>query len=590
MKVTIAREGIMPSIRAATAFIAICLVGLVVGCGSENTQEAPPAAIAVADSSSSNVGQPRRPNILLLMAEDMSARVGAFGDTAAITPNLDELATEGVRYPNTFTTAGVCAPSRAAHILGMHQISTGTQHMRTTRGPLGTYAAVPPEHAKAYPELLRAAGYYTYTDRKLDYQFSGPTSGSGPFTIWDSEGGAPYAGWRKRTGEQPFFGMVNFAVTHESGVFRPLGSWPKSVTHFVMQVLRAFGGTEAPELPPVNPETIVVPPYFPDTELVRADMTKHYQNISVMDWQVGQVLDGLEKDGLADSTIVIWTTDHGDGLPRSKRELYDTGIKVPMIIRWPEAFRPADVSPGSLDTRMVSFVDMAPTILTLAGVKVPEHLQGTDFVNDLPREYIYASRDRIDEVPDRQRAVRDSRYKYIRSWHPDQPGGHRLNFRDNIDMMEELHSMYAAGELNAQQRLWFEAPGEERLFDVVDDPYELNDLSKNAEHAETMLRLRDAMEAWRARVGDWSEQSEAEMIEGFLVDGEAVKTPEPSFVFEEGKVVIAAEFQSSIGFSVDDGAWQLYSAPFRVPAGTKVKARAVRYGWQESDEVMFDAQ
>jgi arylsulfatase A-like enzyme len=411
----------------AGTFAALSLLLVLGGCSDRSAQESLP----LAPLSEHLV---KRPNILLLMAEDMSARVGAFGDAVAYTPNLDELAARGVRYTNTFTTAGVCAPSRAAHILGMHQISTGTQHMRTSRGPLGTYAAVPPSHVKAYPELLRAAGYYTYTDRKLDYQFSGTMSGSGPFTIWDAEGGEPYAGWQGRASNQPFFGFVNFAVTHESGLFRPLGSWPKSITHLAMQVIRAIGEIDAPELPQVNSSAIVVPPYFPDTALVRADMTKHYQNISVMDWQVGQVLKALERDGLADSTIVIWTTDHGDGLPRSKRELYDSGIKVPMIIRWPEAFRPDDLSPGGVETRMISFIDLAPTLLKLAGVNPPVHLQGHDFVNDTPRQYIYASRDRIDEVVDRQRAVRDERYKYIRSWHPQQPSGLSLQGQSDCSM------------------------------------------------------------------------------------------------------------------------------------------------------------
>ncbi|MDX1735115.1 MAG: sulfatase, partial [Halioglobus sp.] len=404
-----------------------------------------------------------RPNILLLMAEDMSARVGAFGDEVARTPNLDALARQGVRYTHTFTTAGVCAPSRAAHILGMYQISTGTQHMRTSRGPHGTYQAVPPEAAKAYPELLRRAGYYTWTDRKLDYQFSGPMAGTGPFTIWDEEGGDGFSGWRERREGQPFYGLVNFGVTHESGVFRPLGKWPRSGTHFIMQVLRAFNLPDGPDLPLTDPQRVPLPPYYPDTPTVRADLAHHYDNIAMMDWQVGEILSALEADGLADSTIVIWTTDHGDGLPRSKREIYDSGIRVPMIIRWPEAYRPDGVAAGGIETRMVSFVDFAPTLLRLAGATVPENMQGVDFISAPARRYIYAARDRIDEVPDRQRAVRDARYKYIRSWQPQQEGGHPLKFRDNIEMVREMRALYEAGQLNEAQSRWYEAPGEERL-------------------------------------------------------------------------------------------------------------------------------
>ena len=349
---------------------------------------------------------PRPPNIIMLIAEDMSDRVGTFGDPVAETPNIDRLAEQGIRYPNTFTTAGVCSPSRAAFISGMHQISMGGQHMRTPTRPEGAYVAVPPEEMKAFPELLRRAGYFTFNTTKLDYQFSGATSGSGPFTIWDAEDDTNL--WRSRNPDQPFFGVLNFLETHETGLFSPLGTQPNSMMHFAIQLMRAFGGLE--EGAQVDPDKIIIPPYYPDTEVVRKDLARHYQNINGMDRLVGEILDRLEEDGLLESTIIIWTTDHGDCLPRGKRELYDTGIKVPMIIRWPEAYRPEGVDPGGVDYRLISFVDFAPTLLELADAPVPGFLQGTNFrTNDTSRSYIYASRDRIDEVYDRQRAVRDNR-------------------------------------------------------------------------------------------------------------------------------------------------------------------------------------
>lgn len=526
-----------------------------------------------------------RPNILVLMAEDMSARVGAFGDSVAVTPNIDALAQEGVRYPNTFTAAGVCAPSRAAHIMGMHQISFGGQHMRTSGGPLGSYKAVPPPEVKAYPELLRAAGYYTWTDTKLDYQFSSPMPGSGPFTIWDRER-ADDDDWRNRRPGQPFFGLVNFNITHESGVFTPLGYWPNSFTHLLMQGMRAITLPTVPEDEPVKPSQVLVPPYYPDTETVRADMARHYNNIAVMDQQVGDLLAQLEADGLADSTIVVWTTDHGDGLPRAKRDLFDLGIKVPMIIRWPEAYRPAGAAANGIDTRLVSFIDFAPTLLRLAGAPLPSYLQGRDFVNGEPREYIYASRDRIDEVSDRQRAVRDDRYKYIRSWHPLQPGGHHLAYRDNMEMMQEMWTLLEAGKLNALQRQWFEPPGEERLFDLQEDPFELHDLSADPAYGATLERMRGALAAWQQRVPDWSQQSEEEMLGGFRPGGEAPVTAEPKLMFSEGKLHLdSATKGASLGYQIGDGGWQLYSVPVPVTLGAEITAKAVRYGWDESETV-----
>ena len=525
---------------------------------------------------------PARPNILILMAEDMSARVGVFGDEVAVTPNIDYLAQQGVRYPNTFTAAGVCAPSRAAHIMGMHQISFGAQHMRTSGGPVGSYRAVPPPNAKAYPELLRAAGYYTWTDSKLDYQFSSIRAGSGPFTIWNRDGAA-YDEWRNRQPGQPFYGLVNLAVTHESGVFTPLGHWPNSVTHLLMQVMRAVKLPSVPEGEPIKPSQVIVPPYYPDTMAVRSDMARHYNNIAVMDQQVGDILGELEADGLADSTIVIWTTDHGDGLPRAKRDLFDLGIKVPMIIRWPEAFRPEGVAMNGVDARMVSFVDFAPTLLKLAGVTSPKYLQGQDFVNDEPREFIYASRDRIDEVLDRQRAVRDSQYKYIRSWQPDQPGGHHLAYRDNMDMMADLWEMLEAGQLNAAQRQWFEAPGEERLFDLKDDPLELNNLAADPAYHQTLERMRAALVAWQGEVEDWSEQPEVEMLAGFQPNGEVQQTRTPTISFLDGQLLLACVTEgASMGYRIEGGEWQLYNGPIAIAAGVEVEAKAIRYGWEES--------
>lgn len=529
---------------------------------------------------------PPRPNILLLMAEDMSSRVGAFGDNVAVTPNLDALAAQGLRYTNTFTAAGVCAPSRAAHILGMHQISTGTQHMRSSTRPDGSYFSVPPENAKAYPELLRAAGYYTYTDNKLDYQFSSVFSGSGPPTIWDLEGAAA-TDWDNRAQGQPFFGFISFLVTHESGVFLPLGNMPNSAIQLLMQVMRWFR-LDDPLPDVVNPQDIAVPPYYPDTKTVRTDMARHYNNIAYMDAEVGSILDQLEEAGLADSTIVIWTTDHGDGLPRAKRELFDSGIKVPMIIRWPEAYRPQGVKPGAIDERLISFVDLGPTILSLAGVLAPDTMQGRNFLDRAaaPRAYVYASRDRIDELMDRQRAVRDTRYKYIRSWYPDVSGGTDLKFRNNIEMVREMRAMYDAGQLNAVQQQWYEPPGEERLFDLQVDPFEIHDVSDEPQYQPTLQRLRSEMDNWQARVGDWSEESESAMVARFELDGQRRVTPPPRISVKEGVLLIMpAAAGHSLEYRVDGGPWQLYTGPLSVEKNSEIKARAVRYGWEESEIV-----
>jgi arylsulfatase A-like enzyme len=527
-----------------------------------------------------------RPNLLLLVAEDLSPRIGAFGDAVARTPNLDRLAADGVRFTHVFTTAGVCAPSRAALITGVHQNALGAQHMRTSSRPAGAYRSVPPAAVKAFPELLRAAGYYTFVNEKLDYQFSGTRTGSGPFTIWDAEDDP--ALWSARDPGQPFFGMLNFSETHESGVQAPLGSWPHGPLHLLVQLWRWWsyglpGGDD-----PTPPGAVLVPPYYPDTPVVRADLARHYDNVAQMDAAVGAVLARLAADGLADSTIVVWMTDHGDGLPRAKRELFDSGLHVPMIVRRPEAFRPRGAVAGSADERLISSIDLAPTLLELAGVAPPAYLRGRSFASPdaPPRELVYAARDRMDEVVDRQRAARDARFKYIRSDHPDLPGAEPIWFRDLVETSRELRRLHEAGALTPEQELWFQPPGRERLYDTAADPFELRDLAADPAHAAELARLRAALDAWLEQVGDTREVPEDELVARFEPRGEPEVTPAPTLAVEGRRVSIASDVPgASLGYATGTGRWRLYTGPFEAPAGESVRAKAVRYGWDESAEV-----
>ena len=530
-----------------------------------------------------------RPNILIIMAEDLSPRIGAFGDKVAVTPNIDALAQQGVRYTNVFTTAGVCSPSRAGHILGQHQISTGTQHMRSSGGPNGGYVSVPPEHVKAYPELLRKAGYYTFNANKTDYQFT-PTFGNDGVNdaIWDvNKNGAT---WRDLPRDKPFFGMITLAVTHESGMFDPLGTWPQSIQHFVMQLVRYFSSSFGGDLPELteqektNPKDIVLEPYYPDTPLVRRDIARHYDNIQIMDKQVGQILEQLEQDGLADNTIVLWTTDHGDGLPRAKRELFDSGLKAPMVIRWHNNM-PAKA--GSTDDRLISYLDFAPTFLNIAKTELPKWLHGQDFTSS-NREYIYASRDRIDAIPDRQRAVRSKQYKYIKSWQPQQPGGHPLEFRDNLAIMRELTTLHKQGKLNDVQSQWLKPPGEERLFDVLADPYELNNLAAGESSQLVLAQMQTALSEWLEKVEDYSDMPELKQAEMFAPNGERLVTPLPLIKRVGSAIEITAQLNASIVYRVNDAErWSLYSRPLVLGDGDNLEAKAVRYGWLESDRINF---
>lgn len=564
----------------------------------------------------------QQPNILLLVAEDLGARLGSYADKVAHTPNLDELANNGTRFTQVFTTAGVCAPSRAALITGQHQISFGAQNMRTSTGPLGPYFAQPPKSLRAFPEILRSQGYFTFTDRKLDYQFSGVSANSGPFTLWDSEGDlgqfpqrSAAAPWHLRAKGQPFFGLINFLETHESGVMRATGK-PHSQTHAYTQKFRRTLGLVAPSK--TDPTTIELPPYYPDLPEIRQDIARHYDNIRTMDAKVGAILTALEKDGLAESTIIIWTTDHGDGLPRAKRELFDTGIHVPMIIYVPKQLatgvlawlRPLaqaqrEKSYSVLSNQLISFVDLAPTILQLAGITPPSYLHGRDFLQSVDktqtaakqklRQYIYASRDRMDEVIDKQRAIRSHDYKYIRSDFPQVPGGHALAYRDNLDMTRAWRTAHQAGLLSPVQDAWFLPPGHEQLYALANDPYELNNLAQAAELTDVRNSMRRALDEFILRVGDTSDEPEHVMRDKFLNAGQIPQTPPVEITWQGSQALITSPIGASIGYRLSSKSpWQLYTQPVATDSPSDaaanallntIEAKSVRYGWQTSEVV-----
>lgn len=545
-----------------------------------------PGSAAAMDNESESV----RPNILLIVAEDMSSRVGAFGDLLAQTPAIDVLAAQGIRFTNAFTVSGVCAPNRSALITGVYPQSMGTQQMRTVNM---NYLAVPPPQVKAFPELLRAAGYATANTVKTDYQFGEP------FTIWDANIGnygtaEDLALWRQLPDGQPWFAMINLMNSHESRLVSEStvgkGRWKDfvgGVRRFRADNVRRV--TDAAE--------VVAPPYYPDTPEVRASIAQHYDNIHFIDSQVGLALANLQADGLADDTVVIFTTDHGDGLPRAKRSVYDSGLSVPLVVRYPDGR-----GSGEVERRLVSFVDLAPSILGLAGVPVPAFVQGRDFLgaDAVPRDYVFAGRDRMDLVPDRVRAVRDRRFKYMRNYMQDLPYFRPLTFRDMFPIMRVLWEGHEQGTLNAVQNAYFVAPRPaEELYDTTADPFEIHNLSDDADYGEVLERMRGAMAGWMARVGDWSSVPEQQMIERMWPGGQQPHTGEPQGEWLAGgdrQVVLRSATQgASIGYRMvtdRDGSeqWALYSGPVSLPQGVALEAKAIRYGYAESAVVHLTDQ
>ncbi len=530
-------------------------------------------------------GVSARPNIVWISNEDMSPRLGAYGDPLARTPNLDRLAKASIRFTNAFTTAPVCAPSRAAIITGMHQNAIGAQHMRTTEDRVpelpGPYLAVPPFYVKAFPEYLRAAGYFTSNRAKTDYQFGVP------FTIWDDLG--PNAHWRDRPDKtQPFFSVFNLLVTHESQIFptSPARKGKPLVT---------------------DPAKIVVPPYYPDTPVVRTELARMYDNIADMDGQVGELLRQLDEDGLAENTIVFYWSDHGDGVPRAKRSLYDSGLRVPLMIRWPRTLTPP-VAPGTVSDQLVSFVDLAPTVLALAGIAIPTHLQGRVLVGPSAGpepEFIFAARDRMDIEYDMMRSARDKRFLYIRNLQPELPYAGHIIYRNQSDIMQEWLRLQAERKLTGPAALWMRThrPGEE-LYDTRADPHQIENLADNPAHKTTLERMRHAVAEWMARIGDQGLINEAEMIQRMWPGGVQPQTAQPYIVsrrstadparvdtlrFKEPfEVVIYVPTQgASIGYTMDEGPnakWRLYAGSILVDRPMTIRAKAIRYGYKESME------
>jgi len=511
-----------------------------------------------------------RPNILWLSCEDTSPDLGCYGDKYAVTPNIDKLAAQGVRYENCFTHAGVCAPSRSGVITGMYPTTIGTHQMRCQ--------GVPPEYVKCFPEYLRAAGYYCTNNSKTDYQFDPPPS------AWDECGNKAH--WRNRAEGQPFFAVFNFTISHESQV--------RNHSKEMLDRIANLGDRKH------DPAKAELPPYYPDTPVVRKDWAQYYDVVTLMDSQVGAALKELEDAGLAEDTIVWFWGDHGRGLPRGKRWLYDSGLRVPLIIRVPEKWRrlalPGDpniLKPGSANDDLVAFIDFAPTMLSLAGIKIPDHIQGRAFLGPQkaqPRDYIYAARDRMDETYDLIRAVRDKRYKYIRNymWHVTR--GQDISYMNEMPTMQEMRRLNTEGKLKGPQLQYFEPtkPVEE-LYDCKNDPHEVNNLAGEKKYQEILERMRTAHEQWAIETGDIGLIPESEFDEIKRPNGQYQTATNPIFWSADQTHIgiVSITPGASIVYRIGQTAWKLYTEPVGLSTGQMLRARACRIGFKDSAEATF---
>ena len=431
------------------------------------TSAAAPAAPAISAA---------RPNILWLVSEDNIPILGCYGEPLARTPNIDRLAKEGILYEKNYSPAPVCAPTRSTIITGCYATSLGTQHMRSQRAL--------PEGVQFFPEYLRAAGYYCPNNAKTDYNTSTDFS-----HVWNAS--SKQAHYKNRAPGQPFFAVFNHESTHES------------VLHKRKPLI-------------TDPAKVVVPAYLPDNAATRADLAQYHDQIAIMDGQIGEKLRELESAGLAEDTIVFYYGDNGGVLPRSKRFMYENGLHDPLVIRFPKKFAHlAPHSPGSRTAELVNFVDLAPTVLSLAGVALPAHLQGRAIAGPArgpARAYDYQFRGRMDERYDLSLAVTDGRYRYIRNYLPHVPAGQHVDFLWRQESMREWAKLYQAGKLNAVQAAFFRERAPEELFDLVADPDNVRNLAADPAHRAALTRLRGNLRSHVLKIRDASFMPEPMMI------------------------------------------------------------------------------
>jgi arylsulfatase A-like enzyme len=417
--------------------------------------------------------EPKRPNILWLVAEDFGPHLGCYGTTQVWTPNLDRLAAEGVRYTRAFTTAPVCSASRSAFMTGMYQTTIGAHNHRSHRDD--GYEV--PTGVKVAPDWFRAAGYFTANVQTFPQEVN--VTGTGK-TDWNfTYHGRPFDSkdWSDLKPHQPFFAQVNFKETH-----------------------RAFTSPRR-----ADPAKVVIAPYYPDHPVTREDYAKYLDAASELDEKVGRILKRLEADGLAATTIVVFSADHGEAHVRGKQFCYDEGLHIPLIIRWPAAYpAPKQYRAGTVDDQLIAAIDFLPTLFDVAAAAPPPALtQGQIFLGDhaaAPRRYVFGARDRCDETVFRFRTVRDERYCYIRNFMPERPFLQTNDYKErSYPVWNLIKELAAQGKLTPVQAV-LAAPHmpPEELYDVLEDPYEIHNLadSSEPEHQAARQRLKAELEHW----------------------------------------------------------------------------------------------
>ena len=413
-----------------------------------------------------------QPNILWITSEDNAAHwMGCYGNDQAKTPNIDALAKDGVTFTRAYSNAPVCAVARCTLLHGVYSVTLGTQHMRS-RYPI-------PDRIRPYVSFLKEKGYYCTNNNKTDYNRAGNDK-----KIWDACGRKAH--FQNRKNGQPFFAVFNINVCHESSLFPD-------------RVIKNRNNGVIPKKTRLDPKQIALPPYLPDLPEVRNDFAIYHDNLTAMDKRVGKILSDLKKEGESENTIIFYYSDHGGPTPRGKRYLTDTGVRIPMVLHVPERWKAVShFEPGTKSDESVSFIDLAPTLISLIGAKKPQHMQGRAFLGDDREEpkddFVFLFGDRFDELMGMRRGVTDGKFKYIRRFMPHLPAAPYSYYQFSMPSWIAWQNAWKAGKLQPRHnQIWEQPQAVEELYDLRNDPWEIKNLAGESDHENTLTKMRGVL-------------------------------------------------------------------------------------------------
>lgn len=480
-----------------------------------------------------NFNSQEKTNILWLVCEDQSLFFSSYFDSIAKTPNLDEIASNGIVYDNFFAVSPVCSPSRSSIITGMYPTTIGTQHMRAykknkdsinSKTNLPFYSAVPKSNIKFFTENLRKMGYFCTNNSKEDYNME-----MSPLAWNESNKNAH---WRNRNENQPFFSVFNFNITHES---RMWGNYKKHSNDEINK--------------------IILPPFFPNNNTIKNDFVTNYKNIEKLDKQVGEIINQLKDDGLYENTVIFFFSDHGGPFPRYKRSIYDSGLKCPLIIKWTKTRN------EPRNNQMISFIDLAPTILELTKSETNYEMEGVSFYNQNNRDYIFAATDRFDEYTDKRRCVRNKEFKLIINCDTNSSIMKPVMYRQNMKTMRILDSLNDLKQNTISMERWYKKTKPKyELYDIANDPYELNNLYTNKDYDSIFYELKKKLDNWIVK-SDYGNIKENQILKEMWPNGEKPKLKDPSIIKKDNGInIISNNINSSVGWRNNKTEnWKIYS-------------------------------